>query len=141
MASWLENYLAGRWRLERIVPQFGEMRGAATFTAAPAGLIYREDGISTIAGASYPFFRSYLYAPGEDGFAVYFEASATRLFQRVVLKPCAGGQGGNAIHVCGEDVYRSRYKLLDTGVLVIRHAVRGPRKAHQILSRLTRTGS
>src|SRR3546814_9819374 len=63
----LRTFLQGEWNLEgrvqdRRAGQDGALTGAATFAAAGAGLLYREEGRLTIAGHEGPALQAYRYA-------------------------------------------------------------------------------
>ena len=127
--------LAGRWEIARRIEPQGALEGLAVFTPdGTGGLDYRERGeLHLPGGFAAAAERRYLYRPRPAGFAVLFAERPPRLFQDVALK--AGRQGrlvGRARHLCAADLYLTGYAFLPDGRFVIRHRVRGPRKAYRM---------
>jgi hypothetical protein len=131
--------LPGRWSLERVVEgkhsQQGSMQGVATFRPLGNGAIaYREEGRLRLPdGETFDAFRDYLYGRAPDGFAVFFAETPPRLFHDIRLHHGeAGALAGEAEHLCGQDHYSTQYAFHADGRFVIRHDVRGPRKAYRM---------
>ena len=127
--------LAGRWEIARRIEPQGVLQGQAVFAPDGAGgLDYRERGELRLAGGfTAAAERRYLYRARPAGFAVFFAERPPRPFHEVEL--AADRQGrlrGRARHLCEADLYLSSYLFLPDGRFVIRHRVRGPRKAYRM---------
>jgi len=133
--------LAGLWTLERRIAGRGAMRGTARLAPLPKGWIeYREEGELRLAtGERLDATRSYRFRALPDGFAVFFDEAAPRLFHEIrpVLLP-DGSLQGHARHLCAPDLYLSEYRFAPDGQFSVRHAVRGPRKDYTISTRYRR---
>jgi len=133
--------LAGRWELLRRIAPEGELRGIAVFSAGEGGrLDYAERGeLSLPGGFRAPAERRYLFFPRAAGFAVFFAERPPRPFHEVTLAADRRGRLlGRARHRCAADLYLTSYAFLPDGSFVIRHRVRGPRKAYCLTSRYRR---
>lgn len=127
--------LSGRWEIRRRIEPAGALEGLAVFAPeGRGGLDYRERGELRLAdGFTAAAERRYFYRARPAGFAVFFAGRPPRLFHAVDL--AADGQGrlcGRARHLCGADLYLTGYLFLPDGRFVIRHRVRGPRKAYRM---------
>ncbi|MDJ0945107.1 MAG: DUF6314 family protein [Kiloniellales bacterium] len=135
--------LAGRWEIARRIEPGGGLEGSAVFAPDGAGgLAYREAGELRLAnGVTVAAERCYLYRPRPDGFAVYFAEMPPRLFHEIALTADRRGwRRGRARHLCAADLYLTRYAFLPDGRFVLRHRVRGPRKAYRITTWYRRGG-
>ncbi len=135
--------LAGRWEIARRIEPGGVLEGLAVFAPDGAGgLAYREAGALRLAsGVTVAAERRYLYRAREDGFAVFFAERPPRLFHAVALSAeRRGWLRGRARHLCAEDLYLSGYAFLPDGRFVLRHRVRGPRKAYRMTTWYRRSG-
>ncbi|CAN5429875.1 hypothetical protein BH10ACI4_BH10ACI4_31530 [soil metagenome] len=133
-AAWGFDRLVGTWRLERVIPEQGQMSGLASFEPAEGGcLLYRESGQLTLQdGTTLRSEQRYLYEPIEGGFAVRFHGSH-ELFETVLPIAAADGEWvGTAEHLCKADSYASEYIFRAEGSFQIRHTVHGPRKAYVV---------
>jgi hypothetical protein len=122
--------LAGVWSIARTISPDGRLTGTATFAPLANGwLRYHETGTLELPTGSFAAERGYLFAPAENGFAVYFDAEPLRLFHRIALaiEPC-GTATGDAEHPCGRDLYATTYRFLPKGGFKVRHRVTGPHK-------------
>ncbi len=135
--------LAGRWEFARRIAPDGSLQGQALFAPDGAGgLAYREAGTLRLAGGfTAPAERRYRFRPWKDGFAVDFAETPPRLFHEVALKAVRDGMlRGRARHLCAHDLYLTSYVFLPDGRLVVRHRVRGPRKAYSLTTWYRRCG-
>ena len=127
--------LAGRWEIDREIEPGGSLEGLAVFEPErDGGLDYREQGeLRLSSGFTAAAARRYLYRARPAGFSVLFAERPPRLFHEVVLAADRQGQlRGRARHLCGADLYLTSYLFLPDGRFVIRHRVRGPRKAYRM---------
>lgn len=125
--------LAGRWEIDREIEPGGSLKGLAVFEPeGEGGLDYREQGeLRLSSGVTAAATRRYLYRARPAGFAVLFAERPPRLFHEVVLAADRLARlCGRARHLCGADLYLTSYLFLPDGRFVIRHRVRGPRKAY-----------
>lgn len=135
--------LAGSWEIARRIAPEGALEGLAIFAPDEGGgLAYREEGTLRLPGGfTAAAERSYLYRPRPEGFAVYFAETPPRLFHDVVLWAVRDGRlRGRARHLCADDLYLTRYAFLPDGRFVVRHRVRGPRKAYSLTTWYRREG-
>lgn len=132
--------MVGVWKLERQAGEVGVMVGEASFTAQDdLALLYRERGILRLTtGKVLNPYCMYLYRAEPEGFSVYFDEAASRLFHTTSLRWSGGSLVGEAYHYCGADHYMTQYGLLADGKFEIRHVVKGPRKDYALHSRYTR---
>lgn len=123
--------LTGTWHFTRAIDNGARMDGTAVFTPRAEGwLHYREDGTMRLPdGQTFQSYRSYLYAPIEGGFAVYFDEDPPRLFHEIHLGP---DLIGGAPHQCAADLYDSRYQFHPDGSFTLVHAVTGPKKGYRM---------
>ena len=133
-------WLAGPWVLRRAVDNGASMIGAATFIDCGDGRFdYAEHGVLTLAdGHRLDAMRRYRFEPSGDGFNVWFAGCPALLFHRVAVRPAGSKLVGNARHLCGDDLYESRYELRADGSFSVCHAVAGPRKRYAIDTDYTR---
>ena len=125
--------LGGAWEIARRIEPEGTLEGRAVFAPdGRGGLAYREEGRLRLAGGfTAAAERNYLFKPRPAGFAVYFAETPPRLFHEVALTvDRRGWLRGRARHLCAEDLYLTSYGFLPDGRFVVRHRVRGPRKAY-----------
>lgn len=153
-AAELYDLLAGGWDFLRHASTGERMRGTAAFQpTSPQELRYREEGRATLTdGRELSFFRNYLYRidPDQAGGAVMtilFDGPAQGLFQRVPLVWAGGGWTagrwtGQGHHPCGQDIYRSDYRIAPGSqpMLDISHRVTGPKKDYLLETTYRRAG-
>jgi len=135
--------LAGCWEIARRIDPEGTLEGTAVFAPdRTGGLIYREEGTLHLPGGfTAAAERRYLYRPRPEGLAVYFAETPPRLFHAVALTAeRRGWLRGRARHLCADDLYVSGYAFLPDGRFVVRHRVRGPRKAYRMTTWYRRSG-
>ncbi|RCW86742.1 DUF6314 family protein [Paracoccus lutimaris] len=124
--------LTGRWRFQRHASTGERMQGTAEFRAdSPDCLRYHEEGRAILPdGRELSFFRNYLYRIDGQGMTILFDGPSQGLFQRVDLVWANGAWTGQGHHPCGQDIYRSDYRILPgrPPALMIRHRVTGPKK-------------
>ena len=126
------DFLLGEWRLEREIRGHAAIEGLLTVSARADGAAeYREKvAVTTREGAVFSGSQRYLVTRAKNGFVLSF-AETGAVFQEIYLAATAeGGLRGEAIHRCGEDVYRSEYALGPGRRFTVRHAVTGPRKQY-----------
>lgn len=131
--------LEGQWHLHRKISDGSIFHGRAAWLRDGTDLLrYREEGTMRLAGgASFPCYRTYLYRQQPFGFSVFFDERPERLFHEVEL--LAGPDGalvGEAPHLCGRDLYETRYEL--GASLTITHRVTGPRKDYVMIGTYAR---
>lgn len=128
----------GHWRMEReIVEQGGavhHLSGTAAFSAAPEGLLYREEGqLVTAQGHSFTASRTYHWRDAGAGqIQVLFEDG--RDFHYVDLE---GGQPRDQ-HWCDPDMYHVSYNFEDWPNWSSAWTVLGPRKDYRMVTRYQR---
>lgn len=127
-------FLHGHWQLNRSINGHGMMKGMASFLPLhedPLTLLYREEGEHiTHDGASFSFFREYVYCLNQVYLDVYFAHSQNRgrlLYSLVFsgnFKDClATGE-----HYCGKDIYAATYHFYDLNRFTLQYDIRGPKK-------------
>ena len=129
--------LAGCWSIARRIEPHGSLTGEARFAPAADGwLDYHERGALRLEnGVTTAAERRYRYGPLPGGFAVHFAGPQQGLFHAVTLAADRHGRLiGRARHLCGADLYLTTYVFLPDGRFVLRHRVRGPRKAYRMTS-------
>lgn len=148
-ATGLYDLLAGNWDFQRHASTGERMQGAAAFLpTAPQELRYREEGRAILPGGrELSFFRNYLYRidPHQIGGAVMtilFDGPTQGLFQRVPLDWVGDSWTGQGHHPCGQDIYRSDYRITPepNPVLEISHRVSGPKKDYLLETTYRRAG-
>ncbi len=135
-AAGLYDTLAGGWRFQRHASTGERMQGEALFQPlAPDSLRYREEGRAILPdGRELSFFRNYLYRIEGAVMTILFDGPTQGLFQRVTLSWADGAWVGQGHHPCGQDIYRSDYRIAPGSQpgsqpgLTIRHRVTGPKK-------------
>jgi hypothetical protein len=132
--------LAGPWSFRRSIDNGASMTGTATFVRGADGQFeYFERGRLRLPnGAIIDGERRYLFEAHEAGFSVLFAETPPRLFHRIALRRHGASLVGDALHLCGNDRYDSRYEFCPDGSFYVRHAVAGPRKAYAIETSYTR---
>ena len=131
------GFLLGTWRLERVIAGQAVAEGVVTISE-----VVEEDAeycervvVRTAEGAVFSGSQRYLLKRLENGFVLYF-AETGAVFEEVRFMPdvSVDGEDGalraKAEHRCGEDWYRSAYRLGPGRQFTIRHAVSGPRKKY-----------
>ena len=127
--------LAGRWAMARRIEPHGSLAGEARFAPAADGwLDYREQGALRLeSGVTTASERRYRFRPLPQGFAIHFAEPQQGLFHAVTLASDRRGRLlGRGRHLCAADLYLSSYVFLPDGRFVLRHRVRGPRKAYRM---------
>lgn len=124
----LAPFLVGEWRLSRRFVSLdteltGTAAGVASFRPQPEGLTYHETVDVNYAGRVGPASRTYHYRLTALGCArVHFVDG--RFFHTFDLR-----EGRWRVeHLCGDDVYRGGFRVLNTGFWIARWRVSGPRK-------------
>ena len=120
--------LAGTWRIHRVIRDHaagrdGTFTGEADIAPDGAGLIWRESGTVRFGDHEGPAGRVLLVVPSEEGgWEVRFADG--RPFHPLDLRTgdCS------VVHLCGQDRYEGRYRLLDPRTMTVTWRVRGPRK-------------
>lgn len=132
--------LLGHWRLARSVSDGSRLIGRTTFErVTPDSLDYHEQGILTLAsGESFEAFRRYVFQETASGFSVWFAETPLRLFHEIILQPEGSGWCGEAEHLCGADLYHSRYHFSGPEAFTIEHRVDGPRKGYTMITQYSR---
>ncbi len=119
------DLLAGRWSVRRDVCDHrlglrGAFTGVAVFTRTDAGLTWSERGHMRFSAYDGPAFRDLVVVAAGDGWEVRFPDG--RLFHPLDLSTGVC----DAVHPCGEDVYRGRYVLETPDRLTVAWRVSGP---------------
>ncbi len=131
----LEDFL-GTWRLHRRIldrraAESGRLTGVVRFEEGAGGAVQREEG--TLVLASRPPMtatRTYLWSAGPGRLVVRFaEGSDFHDFAGDAATP-------EAVHLCGDDVYRVRYDFRRWPAWRTVWRVTGPRKDLVIASAL-----
>ncbi len=124
----LHDLLAGHWRFRRHASTGERMQGEASFLPGPDGLRYHEEGVAILPGGQrFSFFRNYVYRIEGAGMTILFDGPSHGVFQQVALTRDGGGWAGQGHHPCGQDIYRTAYRIAP-GALEITHRVIGPNK-------------
>jgi hypothetical protein len=132
--------LEGRWTLHRSIPGSAEMKGTATFSRLPSGLLgFHEQGrVRLPDGKEFDGFRDYFFERAVNGFTVLFAETPMRIFHRITVTVDIGKMVGTASHLCIADQYDSRYTFHADGGFAIEHTVNGPRKGYVSHTEFTR---
>ncbi|MCA1223189.1 DUF6314 family protein [Streptomyces sp. 8L] len=137
------GYLAGRWRVERIVydlsqDRCGTFRGTADFVYGEpgAGLRHTERGEFTWQGVARPASREHLFEPAGEG-AAFVRFADGRPFHPLDLRE------GHCVadHPCAEDVYRGEFSVLAADRWRVVWTVRGPAKDLRLVTLHHRMGA
>lgn len=141
----LHDALAGRWRFQRHASTGERMQGQATFLPqAPDELRYHEEGRAFLPnGQQLTFFRNYLYRIEGARMVILFDGPSQGLFQHVELCRADGVWTGQGHHPCGQDIYRSSYRITPNPapLLEITHRVTGPNKDYLLETVYRREGA
>ena len=125
------DFVCGIWRLERDIPGHASIRGTAWVRelGSDAARYLERVTVHTAEGARLNGEQRYRFERRENGFAVRFDATGA-LFQELRFNPSAVGAPlvAESEHLCGADLYRSRYLLGPWPCFVVEHRVYGPRK-------------
>lgn len=134
----LRSFLAGAWRLERVIDDArlrlaGAMTGSAVFAPDGALLRYREAGELRFGPYRGAASQTYLYR-----FVALHRAEVLladgRFFHRLDLSA-----GSTAVtHHCAADLYRGRIDVVSPDEWAMNWRVDGPRKQQRIVTRLRR---
>ncbi len=135
----LRAFLLGPWRLARSIDdrrggQTGSFRGRAVFAAEGDSLHYGETGRLRLGVHTGPARRDYRYVfPRPELAEVCFPGG--RPFHDLDLS-----RGyWEAVHLCGEDVYRGTFRAVTRDLLVVSWDVTGPRKDYTMAGRYRRS--
>lgn len=141
----LAEYFTGSWQLTRRIRDRralaggrlagGRLAGEACFTTRAEGLRYDERGTLTFGAHRGPASQHYLYRP-TGGTAADVHFADGRFFHALDL---AAGRDEIA-HLCGDDLYRGRYRVLTADCWWLAWEVRGPRKDYLMATRYQRAG-
>jgi hypothetical protein len=127
--------LAGTWQLARTIGDWRFLGSAVFHAHGPNELRYEENGALSKQGTpDLTASRRYVYRYEAGRIVVYFEERPARIFE--VLDPKRAPNGtwqAHAEHACHPDHYASRYSF-GSGMLLITHLVRGPRKDYEMVS-------
>jgi hypothetical protein len=136
----LRAFLTGTWRIARMVKdarsgQNGGFDGIALFAPLPdGGLLLTESGTMRLGGYSGPAEQTYRYAfPDGPGRAEVFRHDGTPFHD---LDLTAGS--AEAVHHCGDDLYRGKFRVLGPDEWAVEWSVSGPRKDYHMVTRHTR---
>jgi hypothetical protein len=136
----LRDFLTGTWRVSRTVRdaklgQDGTFEGTATFEPAAGGdLLLRETGVMRFGGHVGPAEQTYRYAfPDGPGRALVFRHDGTPFHDLDLSTGTA-----EAVHHCGADLYRGRFRVEGRDAWVVEWLVGGPRKDYHMVTRHSR---
>lgn len=152
----LQRLLQGNWRLARRITSLHDgaelgavILGTASFlpvAEAPLDLLYREAGQVQLPGkaTALRFERSYLYTFESERSATvrFYESKPSGGEHLKLFHSLAFGDDGRAraSHRCVEDLYEVEFDFCSESELASRWVVRGPEKAYEIASTLSRDG-
>lgn len=134
----LRSFLAGAWRLERVVDdarrhEVGEMVGSADFAPIGPLLHYVESGELRLGRYSGAASQNYFYRfPAPHRAEVLF--ADRQLFHGLDLS--AGS--ADVSHRCADDLYRARFTVVSPDEWRVTWQIDGPRKQQRIATRLRR---
>ena len=151
----LQRVLQGNWRLARKITSLADgsnlgtvTEGTASFLPvadAPLDLLYREEGRVQLPGASLalPFERHYLYtfdSPRSATVRFYHPEGALPGEHLKFFHTLSFGEDGRACadHLCIDDMYTVEFNCCTESELATRWEVRGPHKAYEIVTALSR---
>lgn len=142
MAIALDDYFLGRWRIERNFSQGEQFLGLANFEENSDGTVrYRENGTLILAtGLSLSAFRTYRYRIRHAKLAILFDEDPPRIFQTIEITR-KNEWSTYSIHLCGDDEYKTRYRLLGDEEFRVENVVTGPRKGYISLGKYKRNNS
>jgi hypothetical protein len=131
----LPVWLDGRWSIERVINDSeGRFIGDAVFDLdRSGGAVWREAGRLVIDGFDGPASRTLHLAPDRGAWQVRFDDG--RPFHSLDLST---GRW-EAEHLCGPDLYRGRFAVLDHDRMTIRWRVIGPDRDDVIATGYRRT--
>ena len=133
---------AGAWALDRVIEdarlgRTGRFTGRASFTPAPGGFAYREEGRLALGdGPAMTATRDYLWRDGGAGVIEVLFADG-RFFHRFLPDETAPGD----VHACDPDTYRVRYDFSRWPRWEAVWRVAGPRKDYAMHSRYRRAAA
>jgi hypothetical protein len=129
------SVLAGTWQLSRTIGEWNFRGRAVFFPHGPDELRYEENGILSRQGTSdITASRRYIYRYEAGQIAIYFDERPERIFEILDLRLTPNGAWeAEAEHACHPDHYVSHYAF-GSGTIMIRHAVRGPRKDYEMVT-------
>lgn len=152
----LQRLLQGNWRLARRITSLHDgaelgavILGTASFlpvAEAPLDLLYREAGQVQLPGkaTALRFERSYLYTFESERSATvrFYESKPSGGEHLKLFHSLAFGDDGRAraSHRCVEDLYEVEFDFCSESELASRWVVRGPEKAYEVASTLSRDG-
>ncbi|MFJ8084539.1 DUF6314 family protein [Streptomyces sp. NPDC096205] len=134
------SYLAGGWRVERVVRDLGDgsegaFRGATAFTPlSGGGLLHRETGDFTWHGVTRPAERTLRFVPGPQAGTADVRFADGRPFHSLDLRT------GRHIadHPCSADLYRGEFTVADADHWRTVWRVGGPAKDLLLVTDYTR---
>lgn len=129
---------AGQWRIGRRIDDYrdkriGQFDGTATIARSASGMLYTEEGVLTLEGAT-PMRASRQYHWNSANGAIRVDFEDGRFFHS--FEPATGKS--DAVHLCGEDEYRVIYHFMNWPEWRAEWRVRGPRKDYRMRSDYSR---
>ena len=133
----LFKMLLGSWSYERVFDNGNRGNGILEITKnnlfdlkySESGLLYLNDGRALNSKRKY-YFRLY-----EKKLDIHFFERPKSLFQTMKLDQIDKSLIGNAIHLCEEDTYSSKYTFkLDGKTFQIKHIINGPKKSYKSIT-------
>ncbi|EWY40483.1 hypothetical protein N825_34930 [Skermanella stibiiresistens SB22] len=136
----LRAFLIGAWRISRTVRDVrlgldGTFDGTATLESANGGdLLLRETGVMRFGGHAGPAEQTYRYAfPDGPRRALVFRHDGAPFHDLDLSTGTA-----EAVHHCGADTYRGRFRVEGWDTWVTEWLVGGPRKNYHMITRHSR---
>jgi hypothetical protein len=130
--------LQGAWAFDRQVTPGGAMIGRAVFNQAGVGVYdYDEAGKWALDdGTLGEFSRRYSYRLIDDQIHVYYADGVDngKLFH---VLDVTDERVAQAEHLCGQDLYKSKYEFDLPNNFKITHAVKGPKKDYVSVTHFT----
>ena len=129
------QFLAGRWRLSRVIDGADHFVGTAVFTRIDdQRLRCREDGVfSAGALAGGVGYRAYLYMVARQTLTIFFD-DAHRRGQKYVTLDFSIESSAEGAFSCPPDLYRHRMTLRPPSAFATETRIEGPRKNSRIVT-------
>ena len=137
LKSLLFKMLLGSWSYKRVFDNGNKGNGILEITKNDLfDLKYSESGVLYLNnGRALNSKRKYYFRLFEKKLEIYFFEGPKSLFQTIKLDQIDKSLIGNAIHLCEEDTYRSRYSFkLDDKTFQIKHIINGPKKSYKSIT-------
>jgi len=134
----LRVFFTGSWRIARRISDArlgiaGRLIGQATFTPSSDGLVHDERGDLRFCAHVGPAARRYRLVIDRPSEALVRHADGS-LFHPLDL---TSGMA-EISHLCGDDIYRGRYRVLDENRFTVSWQAMGPRKRYRLATLHTR---